>query len=180
MKTRLKVIMNPWTVAIGSGIILTILTDIIKKDTLFSTLEFSITKLWNVLIAFLTIELKMWWVLVGIVALICAVLIALKVQSSKQQIKDDPKFIEYTKGRILEYEWKWRWEKDCFGKYKIDDLHPVCPQCETPLVADFVGYSGKYKCLRCNYGTNRSLPELAHVEMMISDNVRRKYFSDDK
>ena len=88
MKKGTKVIMNPWTVAIGSGIILTILTDIIKKDTLFSTLKFLITKIWNVLIAFLTIELKMWWVLVGIVALICAVLIASKMQSSKQQIKD--------------------------------------------------------------------------------------------
>lgn len=180
MKKGKKVIMNPWTVAIGSGIILTILTDIIKKEALFSTLNFLITKLWNILMMFLTIELKMWWVLVGIIALICVLLIALKVLSSKQQIKDKPKFIEYTRGRILEYEWKWRWTKYSFGKYKIDDLHPVCPQCETPLVDDFVGYGVRYKCLRCNYETNRPLPELAHVEMIITDNVRRKYFPDEE
>lgn len=172
--------MNPWSVAIGSGIILTILTDILKKETLFSTLEFFITKLWNILITFLTIDLKMWWVLAGMAVLISVALIILQVLPLKQQIKDAPKFLEYTNDKILEYEWKWYWVKDPWGKYKIDKLHPVCPQCETPLIHDFVGYGECYKCLRCNYGTNRQLPELAHVEMMISDNVRRKYFPDDK
>ena len=43
MKKGRKFIMNPWTVAIGSGIILTILTDIFKKETIFSTLKFLIT-----------------------------------------------------------------------------------------------------------------------------------------
>ena len=180
MKKGRNFIMNPWSVAIGSGIILTILTDILKKETLFSTLEFFITKLWNILITFLTIDLKMWWVLAGMAVLISVALIILQVLPLKQQIKDAPKFLEYTNDKILEYEWKWYWVKDPWGKYKIDKLHPVCPQCETPLIHDFVGYGECYKCLRCNYGTNRQLPELAHVEMMISDNVRRKYFPDDK
>lgn len=180
MKKSVKVIMNPWTVAIGSGIILTIITDIIKKDTLFSTIKFVIRQLWNVLMTFLTIELKMWWVLVGIVALICAVIIASKVHSSKQQIEDNPKFLEYTKGSILKYEWKWRWIKNSFGEYKIADLHPVCPKCETPLVDDFVGYGSSYKCLRCNYRTSIPLPELDYVKMMITDNVRRKYCTDEE
>lgn len=79
------------------------------------------------MITFLTIEVKIWWVLVGVVVFIAVFLTMLKLLYIKQQIEEDPGFLGYTKDIILEYEWKWHWVKDSWGKYKIDDLHPGLP-----------------------------------------------------
>ena len=80
---------------------------------------------------------------------------------------------------ILGYKWRWTWEKDVYGKYYVDELQPICSRCETPLVRNFYGYGAIYKCLRCEEGYSKQLPEFDHVKMLISDNVRRKYFAED-
>lgn len=36
-----------------------------------------------------------------------------------------------------------------------------------------------YKCLRCDEGYGKRLPEFDNVKMRISDNVRRKYFTEE-
>lgn len=35
------------------------------------------------------------------------------------------------------------------------------------------------KCLRCENGYSRPLPDFDNVKLLISDNVRRKYFQDE-
>lgn len=59
------------------------------------------------MITFLTIEVKIWWVLVGVVVFIAVFLTMLKLLYIKQQIEEEPGFLGYTKDIILEYEWKW-------------------------------------------------------------------------
>ena len=76
------------------------------------------------------------------------------------------------------FRWRWKWDK-YYGKYEITDLHPVCSKCDTPLVQDYAGYSPVYKCLRCGEIAFSDLPDLDDVKMLISDNVRRKYYPDD-
>ena len=92
---------------------------------------------------------------------------------------DKPKFLEYTQDTILGYMWRWNWQKNIYGQYDIENLCPVCSRCNTPLVESFSGYREKYKCLRCEMVYSKELPEFAHVKMLISDNVRRKYFPNE-
>ncbi len=83
-----------------------------------------------------------------------------------------------SKDTILQYRWNWVWEKDLYGKYKIENLHPICEKCDTPLTITYSGY-GSLKCLRCGEVYTDELPEEENVKMLIADNVRRKYFPNE-
>lgn len=183
MKNKIKqFFMNPWTIAIGSGLIVTLVTiiiDFFKAEKIFSTIKKVLTTVWTVLFAVLNFEVKVWWLLVGILVLAFALWIWVKHLDLKQSVNSEPSFSEYTQDTILGYKWKWTWTKNSWGEYRIDHLHPICSQCDTPLVYNEIGYGGKYTCLRCNNGTNRPMPNYENVKMLISDNVRRKYFPND-
>lgn len=182
MKSKLKnFIMNPWTVSVGSGLIVllvTVIIDIVTTEKIFSTIKKILMAIWRLLLVFLNFEIKVWWLLIGIVVLLIA-LWGTEHLASKQSTPTEPEFLKYTQDTILDYKWKWTWEKDSYGKYNIEQLHPICSYCETPLVDNPSGYGGRYTCLRCTNGTNRPLPDFNHVKMMISDNVRRKYFPNE-
>ena len=174
--------MNPWTVSLGSGFVIllaTIIIDLVTAEKMFSTIRKVLVAVWSFLLAVLNFELKVWWILIGVAVLIFALWVWSKRLDSKQPVPTTPKFLEYTQDTILEYKWKWIWKKDYWGKYSIDQLHPICSHCGTPLVDSPSGYGGRYTCLRCKNGTNRPLPDFEHVKMMIIDNVRRRYFPND-
>lgn len=183
MKRKLKnFIMNPWTVSIGSGLgvlLVTIVIDIVTAEKIFSTIKKILAAIWTVLLAFLNFEIKVWWLLIGTAVLIFVLWVWGKYLDSKQSVSAESEFLEYTQDTVLGYNWKWTWKKDSFGIYSIEQLHPICSQCGTPLVDSPTGYGGRYICLRCNNGTNRPMPDFEHVKMMISDNVRRRYFPND-
>ena len=183
MKSKFKnFMMNPWTVGIGTGLILLVVTvavDLITAVNIFSTLKNVIITIWKWILVFLNFELKVWWVLAGLATVILVLNEYVKYSNKKQQQVNKPPFLDYTKADILGYKWKWYWKKDVYGKYVIEDLHPVCGKCETPLVENLYGYGGRYKCLRCNEGYGNPMPDLDHVKMMISDNVRRRYFPNE-
>lgn len=183
MKNKLKnFMMNPWTVGIGTGLILLVVTvavDLITAVKIFSTLKNVIVTVWKWILAFLNFELKIWWVLAGLAIVVFALNEYLKYIDKKQQEENKPPFLDYTKADILGYKWKWYWKKDMYGTYTVDNLHPVCNRCETPLVDNYHGYGGRYKCLRCDEGYVKPMPDFKHIEMMIKDNVRRKYFPNE-
>lgn len=183
MKSKFnKFIMNPWTISVGSGLfvlLVTVVIDVVSADKIFSTIKKIMGTIWSAILAFLNFELKVWWLLIGIAMLMLGLYIWVKYLDQKQAVSNKPKFLEYTHDTILGYKWKWIWGKDTFGRYNIMQLHPICSHCDTPLVDSPMGYSGRYTCLRCNNSTNRPMPDLEHVKMMIRDNVRRRYFPND-
>lgn len=115
----------------------------------------------------------------GIIFLICLGVIVLKCCERINEAQNKLDFLEYTKDTILGYKWKWYWRKDVYGKYCVENLCPVCSKCDTPLVENYLGYHGKYMCLRCGEGYIKSMPDFDNVKMLISDNVRRKYYPDE-
>lgn len=172
---------NPWTVSIGSGLIvlvITVIIDMITAEKVFSTIKTILSIALKALLAFLNFELKMWWLLIGVAALIFALWICVKHQDSKQSVPTEPQFLEYKQDTLLGYKWKWTWGKDYFGKYSIEDLYPICMKCSTPLTYNCTGY-GRLKCLRCDEVYQKALPEEDDVKMLICDNVRRKYFPNE-
>lgn len=183
MKDKFKnFIMNPWTISLGSGLavlLVTVVIDVVTAEKVFCTIKKILMAIWAALLYFLNFEIKVWWLLVGIAILILALWILVKRLESEQSAPAEPKFLEYTQDTILEYRWKWTWKRDYFGKYSIEQLQPICVHCGTPLVDSPAGYGGRYTCLRCKNGTNRPLPDFEHVKMMINDNVRRRYFPNN-
>lgn len=180
MKGPKKFLMNPWTITLGSGLIIllvTVVIDLVTAEKVFSTLATIIFSVWCGILALLNFELKVWWVLAGIAVLIFARFLCSKYLDSKQTTHKDPEFISYTKDYILGYHWKWIWKKDLYDKLYIENLHPVCNECETPLTLSY-GY-GELKCLRCGKVYHNAQPDENDVKMLIHDNVRRKYYPNE-
>lgn len=174
MKSRLKkFLMNPWTVTIGGGIVLSVVCDLIKKESVFNTIKTIVSKVGKIITIILNFNIKVWWLLLGV-----ALIIFVLVMYTKSLEHAEPQFLEYMQDELLGYKWRWTWQKDLYGKYRIDELHPICSKCETPLVENLYEYGDRYKCLRCKEGYNKQLPEFENVKILVHDNVRRKYFSN--
>lgn len=171
--------MNSWTVTVGGGLILSfiisVINDFVNKEQVFSTIDTILSSIYKVLLVILNYKIKMWWLLLGIIVLI---LILMKYLNYTYTTSIKLEFLEYTQDIILGYKWKWKWQKDIYGKYSIASLYPICSQCDTPLVEDLDRYS-IHKCLRCKKEYYENMPDFDHVKMMISDNVRRKYFPNE-
>ena len=177
-KNMKKFIMNPWTVSIGSGLLVllvTIVVDIANAETVFSTIKKVICVIWNAFVRFLNFNVKVWWILIFLAVAVAGLYVWSKILESIEKSSAPPEFTKYTVDTILGYKWKWIWEKDYQGKYRIEELHTICSFCDTPLSYDW----GEYKCLRCNRNYNNRMPNENNVKMLISDNVRRKYFPND-
>lgn len=170
---------NPWTVSIGSALIVllvSLLIDFITKEVIFSTLKNCFVFLWNVISSFLNTDVKIWLIMLAFIALVVFLYLGRKWKKTTAVVP--PAFLSYTADDILQFKWKWRWQKNYYGEYDIEDLHPVCSNCDTPLVEGKNYCEECYICLRCNQEIYRALPEYDNVKMLILDNVRRKYFPD--
>lgn len=184
MKNKLKnFLMNSWTVTIGGGltlsVIISVINDFVKKEQVFSTINTIFSTICKVLLVILNYRIKVWWLLLGIIILILIFFIFVKYLDYTHTISIKPDFLEYTQDIILGYKWKWNWQKDIYGKYCIEGLCPICSQCDTPLIEELYRYGIHYKCLRCNKEYYENIPDFDHVKMMITDNVRRKYFPSE-
>jgi len=113
---------NPWTVSIGGtffGFILTILRDLVKGEQILSTFVNIVTWIWKMLITFLTFEIKVWWILIGIGLLILGLWIYSKVLDSKKGKEPVIPFLNYTQDILLGYKWEWVWEKIILENMKL-------------------------------------------------------------
>lgn len=174
-----KFFLNPWTVGIGValfGFLLTIIGDVVTGEKIFSTLVTGLRWLWNSILSFLNYNLKVWWVLIGICVFALGLWLYSKILDTKEPEVHIPPFLEYTQDYILGYKWEWTWGKDYYDKYSVENLHPICMKCETPLCDDYQSYYG-LTCLRCKKSHTGSVPKEDHVKTLIYDNVKKRYFS---
>lgn len=156
-----KFFMNPWTIAIGSSLIIlaiSVINDLINKKQIFSTFMTVYRKSCNIIIAILNYRIRVWWLLLGMIILFLLFALYIKYIELTTKKQNEPDFLEYMQDVILGYEWRWTWEKNYYGKYYVDALCPIC--------------------LRCEEEYSRPFPDLEYVKMLISDNVRRRYFQD--
>ena len=173
-----KFFLNPWTVGIGVaifGFFLTIVGDVVTGEKIFSTFVTGVRWAWKVILSFLTFDLKVWWVLLGIVVIFFGLWIYSKILDANHSTPQEPPFLSYTQDDILGYRFEWEWKKDYFGKYGAENIRPICPKCGTPLVREYRGMSW-FRCLRCDKQYQKTYPNESHVKMMVHDNVRLKFF----
>ncbi len=164
---------SPWTIAIVPvviGFVLTVIYDYAKGKNFPSTLVFILSSIWKGVISFLNLNLKVWWILLGIIALILIFIFIVFILSSRET--STAEWLQYKEDTIDGFHWKWRWGKDDDGLFNICDLHPVCSRCNTPYVPAN-DYRGGPICPRCKHRPYNQLPDLDNVEVIIRDNVNR-------
>lgn len=96
-----KFLKSPWTIGISTtllGFILTVGYDLIKGKQVFTTIGKFFSMLWSWIITFLTLDLKVWWVLLGIAVLFFVLYAVAKISEPKEQVK--PAFTDYTQDRF--------------------------------------------------------------------------------
>lgn len=133
-----KFLKSPWTIGISTtllGFILTVGYDLIKGKQVFTTIGKFFSMLWSWIITFLTLDLKVWWVLLGIAVLFFVLYAVAKISEPKEQVK--PAFTNYTQDRFRLWKWSWNWEWSSYHKqWHVANLHAHCPQCDTPMNHD--------------------------------------------
>lgn len=171
-----KFIKSAWGVEIIItlfGFILTVIYDLVKSKPILSTIWNIIKAIWSFIITFLNLELKLWWILLGIIVLILILFVIVKIDDMKNAGISNVPFLNYKNDTIQGWNWSWRWEKQYDGKYHIVDLCPLCPKCKTPMRDGFYDY---LECPRCRHNTREYMPDLCDIETVILDNINRGLF----
>ena len=146
-----------------------LIIDWIKQIKIFSTLKFVLSWIWNLLITFLTIDVKMWLILVILSSLMLIIWIVLQVIA--KQTATEPEWMKYTEDRFVDWKWSWKWEKNYLGAYEISQLMAHCPKCNTPMRHDNDEYT--FHCPRCKYESHKHQDNRHDVMVVIYDNVAR-------
>lgn len=176
MRKTVKKLTSPAGIALWSALITVAVPigyDLLKGKPVFSTIWSILKAIWSFIIAFLNFELRVWWILIGLTVLFCALYIIVKINDVKNTGNNEPPFLRYTKDYLMEWKWEWYWEKGYDGKYSIKQLHPICPHCGTPLVQSYAFNMG-IACPRCNYKATANMPDPDHIKVLITDNAKRK------
>lgn len=167
---------NPWTISIGTAIfafLLTILRDLLKGKRILSTIWSILSAVWRAILTFLNFNLKVWWVLLGIAAVI-AILWLLSKFDEKSSESKKPEFTSYTEDHFRTWKWSWKWEFSSYQKkWHVSNLVAHCPKCDTPMQHD--QFEETYQCPRCRYTSQYDEHETrSQVEAVIIDNLNRK------
>ena len=96
-----KLLKSPWTISIASALLsflLTVLYDLIKGKQILSTVGSILTVIWNAVVTFLTFNLKVWWVIVGIAVILFVIYVIASVSNKNGVLKPD--FTSYTEDRF--------------------------------------------------------------------------------
>lgn len=176
-----KFFKSPWTISISTALIsflLSVIYDLTKGNQIFSTIGRFFLTIRDVVVAFLCLNIKLWWIIIGI----CSVLIILNLVSKMTANKDTfkPDFKSYTKDYFKNWKWSWNWKFSNYHKnWIVSDLVPHCPKCDTPMLSD--KYEDIFQCPRCKFQSQYKDHEKSYeVEAVIIDNLNRKKQSNQQ
>jgi hypothetical protein len=159
------------------GLITSFIYDGIKSKPFLTTVGDIVRVCWNAIIAFFTISLQLWWVLLGI--LVWAIVIWLIKMSRNQteydpppQLRHVPLWYTYTTDVFGGLRYRWEWFKMHDGKYAVNNLQAYCPT-----------HNCRVHGSRCVIG-NEQLPtfefDRQKVEIMIQHAVENNLWQNAK
>lgn len=167
---------SPWTVGIATtilGFFLTVAYDFIKKKQFLSTMKTVLLAIRNGLVAFLNFEVKVWWILLGIVALL--LLLFFIVIISNRDKANEPDFTGYIEDYFGNWKWSWKWKYNTNkAVWSPSNIEAHCPKCDTPMFHDREEYY--FQCPRCGFESSRNDGHKMsyEVEVLLIDNLNRK------
>ena len=148
------------------GIILTAIWDFIKQVPIFSTLSKLPNWFWSILNYKIAV-----WIFIVFIMLWNFIKIIIQRKSSKEVQNNSFDFLNYTEDEIDGNKWRWNWKKHYTGKYVIENLSVLCPNCNTPMKFDY--YLSTATCPRCN-SISRNCKNPDNVQSVIIDNLNRE------
>lgn len=173
-----KWIKSNWGVSIGTAIfslILTVIYDLSKEKPILSTVWRFIIWIWDLLISFLNLNLKIWWIIIGVAILIFILFVIDKFKKVESSLPD---FYSYTEDKIKQWKWTWKWVWNIDkNAWMLSDMQAHCPDCDTPLIDNSNAMFGlSFDCPRCNYKASgyNQCDEQDKIERIIFDNIERK------
>ena len=165
---------SSWTISIGTSIfslLLTIGYDFSKNKPFFSTIWQILKVICSFVISILNFDLKVWWVIVGIIVIIAVIYLIDKI---KQEETSRPDFYTYTQDKFKQWRWSWKWKLDSSrNAWVISDLAAHCPNCNTPMIEYSIYVC--FVCPRCDFRSSDSqCDEPDKIERVILDNIERQ------
>lgn len=164
-------IKSPWTIALGTtivGSLVSFVLDFAKDKPIFSTIGGSFVWLWNVIVVFLNLNIRVWWLILGVIVLILIIYIVAVLKKPKQSLLPD--FIDYTEGVFKKFKWSWKWRFNQFSmQWEVSNLDAHCPECSTKLMDDIS--NEPYRCPRCNFISRYHTEYRNEIERLIIDNI---------
>lgn len=162
------------------GILFTMGYDNFKSKPLLSTIWQVVKGVWNFIISALNFNLKVWWLIVGIIIIIAIIYLVTKFrQGEKETVRPD--FWNYREGKFKRWRWTWDYKLNYSGKaWNISDLTAHCPNpnCDTSLIDYSSNIHGlRFDCPRCTFrASDDQCDEPYKIEMVIRDNIKRKIY----
>lgn len=169
-------IKSPWTISIGTAmfsLFLTVVYDYSKNKPILSTMWKILKAVFNFFISILNFNIKVWWLLAAIIALILTIYL---IDRFKQDENFRPDFCNYREGKFKRWRWTWNWKwSRSVNAWVISDLTAHCPNCDTPLIENVSIYELSYDCPRCDFRASASQCDEPHkIERIILDNINRQ------
>lgn len=167
---------DPWTISIATAVFSLLLTmgyDYSKSKPILTTIWSILKWIGNFILNILNFDLKVWWLIVGVLIFILIIFIISKFQ---KQDSFNPDFYNYREGRFKKWRWTWTWEwNNSKNAWQISNMKAHCPNCDTPLIEHSNIYGLSFDCPRCDFRASDSECDEPHkIERIILDNIDRK------
>lgn len=165
MKRKIKF---GWLWSIPSGVIIGLLVEHFKVYPIISNMWDGIVFVWGKFVWFMTIDIKLWWILLASVIILTILCVKIKINFTTNippKEKTKPKILNYTSENYKGILWQFSWTL-YHNEWDITDLTPCCPKDKTPLCGS--------KCPRCDseyFGKEGLNYEMA--ETLIIDNAKK-------
>lgn len=156
-----------------TAIVASLLYDSIKGISILSTFKSAITFICNWTLVLINFEVKVYWVLI----FIFAVVIIIYIIGRWSIPSTDPEFLNFKEAKPKKLKWSWEYELDkVSNNYKLVNLQAHCDSCDTLLVFTFSVYETYLgaDCPRCerNYKANQ-IDDKNSIQRIIDDDIRR-------
>lgn len=113
-----KLLLNPWSIGIGSAVIATGVIAVIQKINFIE----SISIIYEAVISLLNFKISIKF----IVMTFLVVFVVFKIIKFRRFGKTkEPLFLGYTKDKYKEWTFKWEYEVH-YGKYSVEYIQPIC------------------------------------------------------
>lgn len=166
-----------WISGIIASVIAGLIVEYTKESSFLQIVYNAACYMWEEVVNFMNINLKLWWmlILIGIVILVIYTKSNLRIFSNATKLDTqgealESKILNYTSENYKGILWKFSWE--LYGKqWNLKNLTPCCPKDGTPLC-----YT---QCPRCDsdyFGKDGLDSEKAAI--LIVDNARRLLQND--
>jgi len=172
-KKKNTILINPWTIGIGSsvfGVLIIRLIDSLTGSKILLTIWSFIKAIIINVFGFFNQEFQ--WKLYGLIFLflsgpligILILWIISKIQGSNIELS--PEWMKYKKDTFDGIIYKWNYKKGYDDKYKIEEIIAYCPKCECQLVDE--------RCPNCKSVFYNQLKPHYELEPLIIHRIEKK------